>query len=121
MQYEVQSRLVTLQYEQIMNSLKKISICIASTIFMGNAIAVTAEQNCSMWASMAKNMATGRDSGVTMKDQNLKIDKLKGKSGITPENITHARKIVSMAYKDLRHVAPSEMERLHYSACMLSD
>lgn len=56
---------------------------------------------CTAWSTMAKNIAIGRDEHNPISVYQQQIESLRGKPGITENNIIFAHALAGMVYKDM--------------------
>ncbi|MNB64649.1 hypothetical protein D3C81_87840 [compost metagenome] len=72
---------------------------------------------CTMWSTLAKNMATGRDEHTPMSVYDQRFESLRGKPGISEENITFSHHLTHYVYQDMADKSPQEVEALVYQTC----
>lgn len=78
------------------------------------------ETLCNSWATMARNIAAGRDNQDPQSMFDEQIEGLRGKLGITEQNIVFAHYIAHTVYTDLAGKTPKEAEYIIYNVCRKS-
>ncbi len=75
------------------------------------------ETLCNSWATMARNIAVGRDNQDPQSMFDQQIEGLRGKPGITEQNIVFAHYIAHTVYTDFTGKTPKEAEAIIYDVC----
>ncbi|KAJ9434346.1 MULTISPECIES: hypothetical protein [Pantoea] len=101
-----------------MKPLLTIIMLTAISIASGTASAATRDQQCQAWAHIEKDIAEGRDAGQTMKYWMSIESSLAEQPGITDADVAYAKKLVLVAFKDMRTTPPETLATLVYSVCM---
>lgn len=78
------------------------------------------ETLCHSWATMARNITVGRDNQDPQSMFDQQIEGLRGKPGITEQNIVFAHYIAHTVYTDLAGKTPKEAEAIIYNVCRKS-
>jgi len=82
---------------------------------------VSSDKACAVWAAFSHTTAESRDSGVSEKALNKKIDDMEtANKGFTRDNAEYAKAITRMVYHDFRRKTPAEISNLMHITCKIT-